>query len=145
MVEDERKSEGREEGKKERGFCCRSREDVGEGIFITVICASSASERAPSARSSSRAGKERKKGKEEGESENGVRPKWEIITPWPEGQWKLYCLKDTLFRLRAALSRLRDAVDRRSRRPEGGIMQPEGGILWPEGSIISNWPEGRVL
>ena len=76
-MEDERKikSEGREEGKKERGFCCRSREDVGEGIFITVICASSASERAPSARSSSRAGKERKKGKEEGESENGVRPK----------------------------------------------------------------------
>ena len=69
--------------------------------------------------------------------------KWEIITPWPEGQWKLYCLKDTLFRLRAALSRLRDAVDRRSRRPEGGIMQPEGGILWPEGSIISNWPEGK--
>ena len=55
--------------------------------------------------------------------------KWEIITPQPKGQWKLYRQRVTLFRPRGALSRLRDAIDRRSRRPEGGIMHPEGGIM----------------
>ena len=41
-----------------------------------------------------------------------VSMQWDIITPLPEGQWKLCAPKDTLCRSRVALCRRKAAVDK---------------------------------
>ena len=59
---------------------------------------------------------------------------WVIITPLPEGQWKLYRQRDTLFCQR-------DAVDLRSRRPDA----PRGQNNVGRGRYNFHWPEGMCV